>query len=547
MSRVTTIETSYRLVVISFVVITLLAFTLGPIVYDTIHLRDTLFLTEIGWRAFNGFEPIHDFNHLYGGVTAEYIAMAIHLTGPAIKSLDYATVLMLGTIVAILGIVSFRRVSGTVLVTLFLLCASVMLARAPLEKVFVFMNPISAHSFIYNRFGTCLMICVAVFALLPAQDRRGGLIAAFFCGVACYVLVLTKPTLFLPSLAVILCLLIQSRFNDLLIWILGLIATALVLDFGFDRVLGSFNYSFTMQGEDSSNLVGLFKKAIRLGLVVQFQLGMMIALAVHLFWVGGWAHRRFVLSGIVVMTTYFGTAVTFGTLAHVGQQTLPFVCLFGLAATALIARATEVERKKLPSYGLSFSLAITLLFALPHLANTVLTAGLGLAHRDKVEIAEGPMSNLLGHSGEFPPTPSTSERERIARRAANVKAHIDAGGIETAGMAYAMLADGLELLNPLGDLSDRGVVSGSGVVFSFAVGSRPVLGYPVWVRAFSPELAAEGPMSTDIDIILVSRLTEFEIGEILLRRMGRDFRLCRQSGIWNLFVREGAPRKGCNL
>ena len=521
-----------------FLGVTAVAFTSVPVVYDTLHVRDTLFLTEIGWRVYNGLEPALDFRHLYGGVTAEYISVAFRLFGVKIKALEYAVLLQALTIAGLAAALAYRRLtflSFTVLLTLGL---SLMFARAPLEEVTYFSEPISAHSFIYNRFGTAIMLCVAMFLLVPSRTQWVDDVAAFLCGVLCIVLLLNKPTFFLPILACLICLLVQMRWRDCAIWLAGLGLGILALDFGGARILGSFAYSVAVQGDANVDIAAQLRKAVRIGSAHLLPLMLALVVIGGLFLRGTSRDRRVAASALVILALYSGTTVSFGPAGLVGQQALPMiagVCL------GLYAYGQRTGALALPRLARTSALVLAAYLALPQMANTLISSAIAFRNAERTVLPEGSMQAYLGRSRGYPEASGDAEA-----RAARVARHVASRPDMTAGPAYDLLVDGVQLLRQIDRAGQYGIASvGSGIVFSFAMQSPPIADFPVWPHLYAPEFQPGQTLSGEVDILLISRLTDTELGAVLRQKMGADFSLCRQSGLWQLYTRTASGITGC--
>lgn len=72
-----------------------------PVVYDTIHLNDTLFILNEASRIFRGLEPGVDYGSFFPGFTPRVIALAFSFTGPTVNALDVAPLLNLAIITPI--------------------------------------------------------------------------------------------------------------------------------------------------------------------------------------------------------------------------------------------------------------------------------------------------------------------------------------------------------------------------------------------------------------------------------------------------------------
>lgn len=118
-----------------------------------------------------------------------------------------------------------------------------------------------------------------------------------------------------------------------------------------------------------------------------------------------------------------------------------------------------------------------------------------------------------------------------------------------AGVApqYLMLAEGVEELQRFGDVSDLGIIATHGITFDFAMMSRPVSGYPLWQWPEAPQLAPDAPMPAGVDIALLGRFSSNNetVIERLREKMADDFRLCRETRYWSIFVRNELAERWC--
>ena len=229
-----------------------LAFLAVPIAYDTLHVPDTLFLAELGWRQMQGLDPVLEFGHFYGGVVARYIATAFILFGTSLKSIDYAFGLMALSLLILAVGLCWTRASRLTTLALCMVVTACLLARVPLEMLTAIQRPTASHAFVYNRLAIALAVILVIFALLPAKDRRVEAGTALLAGGLCYGLVLIKPTFVVFTPFFLAALTIQGRWLGLGLGLIGLVAAGLILDFGAERALGAFSYGVAAASGNTS-------------------------------------------------------------------------------------------------------------------------------------------------------------------------------------------------------------------------------------------------------------------------------------------------------
>lgn len=104
-----------------------------------------------------------------------------------------------------------------------------------------------------------------------------------------------------------------------------------------------------------------------------------------------------------------------------------------------------------------------------------------------------------------------------------------------------MLADGLRLLQTLGDLSELSIVS-NGKMFSFSMPtkSQPLVGYPTWPTAGHPWWVSSGDRALErVDVVMMAHPGSGLdlVGSDLSDLMAGDFVRMRESEFWALYVR----------
>lgn len=525
------------------------AFGLVPVVYDTLHLQDTMFLADIGWRVYSGADPVTDFEHLYGGVMARTIALAYELAGPRIKALDYAALILWAGVMALLGVVAVRRVDAFMAAATAALVSAVLFARQPFEATFHVHEANAAHSFVYNRFGTGAMIVLGLFAIVPARVRGVEWAAALIAGVACFVLALTKSTFMLVAPAVAIALLIQARWVSAGLAALGFAGAAVVLDPGLRLIVASLEYNAAFRGAGMS-LGQSVEKAIDVVLAHQMSIIFFLIVAASFVLRGEGPARRAGLAGLVLAAAMGATAVSMGAHWITGQQALPLLGGLCLALWAHARRAGADRRTIAGAHHRAIAGAVAgglvLVVVVPHMAVTLVTAYDAMRHRDLALIEAPPLSAYLARSDDFADELSAAHRTADPSQRLAEAAHqrLRRGGEVSSGVDYALLVDGLSALDALGDVAEHGIVSDGGYSFTFGMQSRPVLGFPTWPETGSPEIQPGRALPDDVDIVMLTRPVPRFITPLLREKMGA-FRECRRSTLWIFYVREGVTFPGC--
>ena len=140
-----------------------------PIVYDTMHLTDTLFMLNSGWRVSLGLQPGIDYDTFYSGLTSRYLALSYGLFGFNVRALDMAVLLQYATLMPLVFMATVGRVNLLTFSAVAAVVATTVLTRAPMEEFTALTRMMSAHSFSYNRFGLALCLISLLAVLLPAD------------------------------------------------------------------------------------------------------------------------------------------------------------------------------------------------------------------------------------------------------------------------------------------------------------------------------------------------------------------------------------------
>ncbi len=522
----------------------LLAYLLVPIAYDTIHLQDTLFFAELGWRILQGLTPHADFNHFYGGVIAQYVAWAFQAFGITVKSIDYAFVMMLGTSVALASVVSWRRISPISFVALLLIVFACVLARVPFEEMTAIQRPSSAHSFIYNRFATSLAVGLLVFVLVPLKRSMAETASACVAGLCAYLIVLIKPTFapFLP--AFLLALLVQARWLSFGLSAVGIFVAIALFDPWMTHVTRAYGYAISAAGSHTSvsdlilKTVAVFLAQPLTLLFVLLSLLLVIRDRSREAWI-------LVMAAVIVMIGCAGMTATMGWRGSIGQQVLPFLSAAALGLYEWSRRRSGTSREAMNLQKI-IALAITLSFALPHLAQSTLAGLVAQKRTSLVLFSDGPLATYLPWSDEFVGSDGQPIRSwtPLEKQIGPAREHILSGKKINVGVENVLFADGIELLKGVPDLQERGLAGNYGG-FNFALQVRSIPGYPVWVHSTSSELAEGQELPSGIDLMMILRLNKTALSDQLLRKMSGSFLLCDVSPFWELYVRVGSDDSFC--
>jgi hypothetical protein len=183
---------------------------------------------------------------------------------------------------------------------------------------------------------------------------------------------------------------------------------------------------------------------------------------------------------------------------------------------------------------------------LPSVATVAIAISQSFEQRDASLVEHGPLARYV----VFDPAESNSAvatSERLTAATANTLQHVRSGKVSDRD-EYVMLADGMKLLRQVDNVSAFGIIS-NGRMFDFTapLQSKVVASYPVWPTLASPELMIDKPLEADVDMVMIlDEIPELGLVSGALRtRMGGDFRPCRRSAFWTLFVRRSVTNASC--
>lgn len=510
----------YALMAAAGLIVLLMAFLIwrSPLVYDTDHLGDTLFIMGAAWRTFSGLQPTIGFNHFYGGLSSNLIGMSMYLFGPSVKAFDYALILLFGMTGCFLACICWKRVSLSGFVISLCFIATLAFTRYPLEVGQAITELYSTHSFLYNRIGLILFLITGLYAALPSRTRNAEIIAGFLAGVLLLGVALAKPTFLILMPMAAFAVIIQSRWHGLLALCGGFLIALAIFDPWAGRWISSYAYVQASVGDRADAQVSqLIRKAVLMPLVQPVALGMVCASLCILLFGRPRPWRQIIATGVITIAG-LGMATTMGGGGSYGHLAIP-VLGFTLIAGAELANRFQPSAPRISDLMAGILVAA---FMIPHSINLLGTTLDVASLRDQTLIHEGPMAAYIAVSKEN------------AGRLSSVK-------------QYRMLADGISALHGLGDMSDMGIIADNGISFEFALKAAPVADYPLWPRAHSPELAPDLPLPDDVTIVLLGNGAhrDPDIGTVLRAKLTDAFRHCLTTTYWEIYLRGDAGSGVC--
>jgi hypothetical protein len=514
------------------------AIVITPITFDTMHLADTLFIANGGWRVFNGLTPAVDYENFYGGIIDQIVATSFWLFGARIRALDYAMLLMFVVVATIAAAAVWQRLSPFGAAMLLAILATVGLTRAPLEEWTALTELVSAHSFFYNRFGLGLSLMAAVVALVPARRQAtevtGGLAAGLALALAC----LSKSSFAAMVPAVLLALALQSRWSVLVATAAGLVAGFLALDPLAQRFLNSASY-IAGSVTATSDFSGLIFKAVRV--VLSHPLPLTAAVAALAAVTFACENRRWLwlLAALGVFGALAAVSLSMGQFGLIGHQIVPICAIMAIAASERPGQGPGVVMA--PARTIAAVLVVA--FTAPHLLNTMAVTASALGRHDEVLIDSGPMAGYLHRYNSFRDLagPGAPHDTLINAAAADVAAR----GEVVREAEYLVFVDGLRALEGLGDMSGRQIVSDNLISFEFAVGAKPAPSFPTWPGVTSPELV-DPNLLINVDLVMILRYDGGSTTEFLRAQMSEDYVLCIVSAVWEVHARRNSDVRGCD-
>lgn len=520
----------------------LVCILLQPILIDSFHFDDTVFLANLGWRGVNGYFPNIDYPHFYGGIVAQFITWSFKVFGVDFKSIDYAFVAMYFAATLLLLALTYRRLSLVGLTTLIALTAALILSLVPIEAGFV-IRPKSAHSMVYNHLAVAIMLGLTVFGAKSVPSASVEAPSSLLAGAALYVLVLLKTTFAVFAPILVVALLLQRRWISAALLLLGTIVSMLLMDPGMTRALGSLDTLLSTSAAESRSGIGAILTSSLENISAQlFALLLLLGLHIRLWTQDRSIAFRMFCASVLFTAGYLGALIS---MAGTGSYMLlpMLVVLFALHADAVVESKGSPLDQGTANAEIALVSALPVLlcysFVLPAVASSAGTTIQSFRHQSASLISAGPAASyvLIGEPIER----KADLAAAVRRTSAEIEAAImSEGGRVTNAHEYIMYADGINLLADIPQIETYGIIS-NGRMFDFspAVESEPVLSYPVWPTANLDYFQTNAPLDADIELVMMSRdVTQLDlVGPSLIRRMGDDFVVCKETPIWTLHVR----------
>lgn len=529
-----------NLAVVFFLVVALL---IAPIAVDQINMDDIVLLANVGWRGVNGYAPVIDYPHFYGGFAEFFVIAAFRMFGVSYKTIDYAFVMLFTVSALIIWFLCWKRLRKVEISLLTAIAAALTLSLNPLEA---YQNFTPGHSFVYNHVGIVLMLALAVFACRALKDRRLELVSALVAGGVLYALVLLKTTFGTFGLSLILACLLQRRWGSAGLVLVGATVVMLLLDPAMERALGSLKVLLTSTA--AADAGGLNGRMFIASLMMQTQavpIAILLILTIVL-----WRRQRSDSLQLIASLLICGAGYSAAMLSTGGSpqhKLLPFLIVAALllckeltrAGAANTSRARDAAFNAIPTI-------LAYLLILPAVATSAIALSQSFKHPIASLVEQGPLARYVVFDPVKPDRAGPAS-ERLAAATAITLRRVAVGEI-SGREEYVMLADGMALLRKVNNVSAFGIVS-NGRMFDFSapLKARAVKSYPVWPTAASRELMTREPLEADVDMVMMLEdIPQLDLVSGALRaRMGQDFRPCLRSAFWTLFVRRGITNTSC--
>lgn len=532
--------TAIRVSAIFLVALLVLAVALTPVVYDTLHVNDTTFMLQVSEWVRSGETPGVDFDYYYGGLQEAFVAIGLNLSGGEAKALDYARLLQFGLVCIAIGIIAWKRFDFTMVVLLVLLSAVILFAVLPFEEYPFISTPEAAHSFTYNRLGTVLALLCAAVLLRPSQTALAEWVGGSIAGFAGIAAIFAKATFFPITLAMVLGLVLMFRWRALIAFVIAFALFVVIFDPTGARTLGTLMYSLQTTDTVATDS-WLIIKAIRLVISQQMAvLVFLISIAIVLIAPAGSKSGLSACGAVLLAGAFWATSVTMGPAGLIGHQALPFL------AGLVLLLAPDFRDGPARGAGLALIGTLYLSFCGPHILNILGTTYVGYRNAEEVVFKSGPLSGYLARG----PWRHYEDGSRISirsdpDRAVNATAQRLAAGYHDATTDYVLLMNAVTLLDGIHPPEGYGVVSNTTLGIGFAIGAGRVDGFPAWPRSTAPEFADGSDPLRKASVILMQRQDQGALTEKLRSFMGEDFVLCRQSPVWDVFVRDIHRNENC--
>ena len=544
-SSTKTQERLLGLIVAILVIPCIISFVASPVTYDTLHLIDTLYITEIGWRMHLGYTPGTDFGSMYGSTIGHYISLAFTIFGVSIKSLDYAVAIQYLTLVALLGSVAYKRLAVSTFLLLLLTVSSVLFARLPLEEYPTLLRLESAHSFSYNRFATGIMVIFMSFALVRAQTTKVEIYASVMVGLFCSLLLLTKSTFIIFIVGLLISIAFQRQWAILLIMTLTVMVATLIQDPSGIQALNTFRYAVELNFVSNQNYWWLITKPMWI-VLSQLWAFALTGLVYFLFLSSKSKTNAWAVSALLISAMM--TAVTMGAQGLSGFHAVPLLAGIVIAVSASIQDGSSKETTIVKA----LALLIVITTAVGLTTSSVLINLKAAKNAHQSNFTTGPLRGYWAHSkGLTNADPTLTD---LIKRA---QSHLNNGGKVNIEVEYAQLVDAYRTLSTHPNIRQLKVVSDTPLNFSFALQTMPALTYPMWLRTSSPELKEMVALPNDASVLLLARKSSqpgapfhktnqhLGVSDIIKLKMADDYMHCRSTDLWQIYVRHNIVSTWC--
>lgn len=506
----------------------------APIAFDNLMMSDTLFLANLGWRGVNGLQPVIDYPHFYGGGTAGFMTAAFALFGPSYKSIYFGYLLAFTFVAVALAVFSWKRLRLIDFSLLLLLVAALTLSFTPIENPDELIVSTVSHAYFYNHLALAIMCALAVHALVICPDLRIEIAASVVAGIALCLLAFLKTTFAVFAGAMLFAYLVQGRWKSATIVLLTGLGLSVVLDPGWVRLTGSLDLLLQAAGgggTDLKNRLGLLVMAARSNVFALLVVGAVMGVA--LFRTRG-SGFTFYLAMAALAGGYLAALISMAGLANLKLLPLLAVCIVLLAASLRLSGPvpndawTQQPTLRLIGHCLVYAIAG------PALVVGASAWWNAIRHSDDSFVRSGPLAGYVVAGAR-----EGDEDLATLVRALDQAAEADDLPLSEAAQ-YVILSDGVALLRQIPEVERFGIVADS-VSFEFTVPllSRPVASMPAWPS--EPVIAALAwpDIPDDVDIVMISDLPEewSSSRDFLTQKMGDEFRACRRSPFWTLWLR----------
>lgn len=512
----------------------------APIVYVTLHVNDATFMLQAADWVRQGELPGVDFDYYYGGFQESFVALGLTLSDGGVKALDYARLLQFGLVCLLIGIIGWSRFDFWMVGLLVLLGAIILFAAMPFEERPFMVKPEAAHSFGYNRLGTVMAFLCAAVLLRPSENNLAEWVGGGVAGFAGIASILAKSTFFPIPLAMVLGLALMFRWRVLVAFILSFALFFMIFDPTGARTIGTLMYS--MQTTTTATTDSwLIRKAVRLVYTQQVAvIAFLLAVGIVLMAPAGGKSRCAAVAAVLMLGAFWATTVTMGPAGLAGQQSLPII-------TALVLLLLPDIRDG-AARGAGLALVGTLYLSVcgPHFLNVLGSTYIGTKNAKEVAFSTGPLTGFLARG----PWRTYQDGSRISlrkdpERALSATAQRLADGQSDATTDYVLLRNAVTLLEGIDPPEGYGVVSNTTLGIGFAIGAARADGFPAWPRSTAPEFRDGSDPLRDVSIVLLQPQDLKGLSEKLQSFMAYDFVLCRQSPVWDVFVRDAHQGENC--